>query len=265
MLVKIVAVQARMGERLTLEEKIHIFKQKPDFVCLPEYWLLDSSIPDYHRAALHRQEWLSYLSRLSDELQTVLIGGTVVEAQGERLHNVSYVLDRGQIVGSYRKRHPVPRELERGITPGTRAEIFDCDGIRISLMICGDVFFPERYEELGEEDVDIIFIPTTSAFRPNDTPEEKSNRDERYFVAGASSSGSFVVKVCGVGTIFGHPLQGRSLIAAPWGVLERVDIPGELHKRILTATLDIAEIRDFRVKMPPRARIAVGQARPSTQ
>ncbi len=252
MLIKVIAVQARMGERLTLEEKIHIFKQQPDFVCLPEYSLVDGSITDYSRAALQRREWLSYLGRLSDELHTVLIGGTVVEAVGDRLFNVAYVFDRGQVLGSYRKRHPVEREAARGIAPGSENLVLDCDGVRVGVMICGDVFFPERFDELADEGADVIFIPTTSPYRPADTLQEKHERDERYFVAGASTAGAYVIKVCGVGTIFSHPLQGRSLVAAPWGVMERVDIGGEQHKRLVTATLDIVEVRDFRQKLPRR-------------
>ena len=33
MLIKIAAVQAELGQPLSLEEKIYIFKQRPDFVC----------------------------------------------------------------------------------------------------------------------------------------------------------------------------------------------------------------------------------------
>ncbi len=246
MLMKIAAVQASMGRRLGFEEKLHIFRQRPDFICLPEYWQIDSGVPDFHRAALLKTEHLAYVQRLSDELSSCLVGGTLVEAHGDKLYNTSYVSNRGSIVGWYRKRYPVPGELAKGITPGSENLVLNIDGVRIGVMICGDVFESHIYEELGNAGVDIIFIPTTSPYRPDDSLSRKHERDQKFFVAGAELSGAFVVKVCGVGSIFGHRLQGRSLIAAPWGIISRVSVQDEDSERILVATLDIDELRDFR-------------------
>ena len=246
MLMKIAAVQARMGQRLGFQEKLHIFKQRPDFVCLPEYWLIDDGVPDFHRAALLRSEYLAYIKRLSDELSTCLVGGTLVEAEGERLYNTSYLIDRGTILGKYRKRYPVAGELAKGITPGSGNFVVTIDNIKVGILICGDVFQPHVYEELGREGADIIFIPTTSPYRPDDSLSQKRGRDQQYFVNGAEVTGAYVVKACGAGSIFGHALQGRSLIAAPWGIISRVEVQDEASERILFATLDIEELRDFR-------------------
>jgi predicted amidohydrolase len=248
MLVKVVAVQARMGQPLSLEEKIYIFKQRPDFVCLPEYYLLDDSIDDYHRAALRFQEFVRYYARLSDELSTCLIGGTVVEAEQHGLYNTCYVFNRGQALGRYRKRFPVPGEREKGISPGKENLVLDIEGARLAVMICGDVFYPEVFSELAGAEVDLIFVPTTSLFRPDDSISRKRHRDAKYFATGSRICGAYVVKVCGVGAIFGKPLQGRSLISAPWGVVTRTDFSGESQARILSAVLDVCELREFRSK-----------------
>lgn len=263
MLVKVAAVQARLGQRLTLDEKMYIFKQRPDFVCLPEYYLLDNGMPDYHRAALHAPEHLAYLQRLSDELSVCLIGGSVVEAEEDRLHNTCAVFNRGRLITIYRKRYPVVGEMAKGIIAGDRSVAFDSDGVRIGLMLCGDVFVPAYFEELRQAEVDLIFVPTTSPYRPDDSLSMKHHRDHVYFETGARMSGAFVVKTCGVGSLFNRPLQGRSLIAAPWGALERVEMPGEQHKRILVATLDLAEIREFRRKAARAAERHRGEDRAS--
>jgi len=248
MLIKVVAYQGRMGEKLTLEEKIYIFKQRPDFLCLPEYYMLDDTVDDYYRAALHKNEYLKYLSSLSDELSTCLIAGTVVEPEGNKLYNTSYVINRGRVIGRYRKRFPVAREQERGISPGEDMFLINVEGVKVGLMVCGDVFHRHLYDEMYAHRADVIFIPTTSAYRPDDSLSKKRYRDREYFLDGAEAAGSFVVKVCGVGKIFGHPLQGRSLIAAPWGMVCQTDTSGEQTRRILSATLDISEVRDFRKK-----------------
>ncbi|MBK7140704.1 MAG: carbon-nitrogen hydrolase family protein [bacterium] len=249
MLVKVVAVQAMMGGRITLEEKIHIFKQRPDFVCLPEYYLIDPTVTDYQRAALRQNEYLDYLCRLSDELHTCIVGGSIVEAAEGKLFNTSFVIDHGSILGKYRKRFPVPGELAKGISPGSDNLVVTLDGVRFAMMICGDVFYPHLYDELREAGADIIFVPTTSLYRPDDSLSQKKNRDQKYFLAGASQACAYVVKVCGVGEIFGRPLQGRSLIAAPWGILQQTTMYEESQSRILTTTLDINEVREFGQKL----------------
>ena len=248
MLTKVVAVQARLGERLTLEEKLHIFRERPDFVCLPEYYLLDDTVDDYHRAALRRTEFLEYLQRLSDELSTCLVAGTIVEAEGEKLYNTSYLIDHGDIKGRYRKRNPVPGELQKGITPGDEAYVSDIDDVRVGMLICGDVFNMDNYRDMAAVDADLVFVPTTSALRPDDSWSHKQLRDRKYFQAGAEAAGAFVIKVCGVGRIFGKPLQGRSLVAAPWGILARTQMINEQDKRIISITLGIDELREFRAK-----------------
>jgi predicted amidohydrolase len=261
MLVRVVAVQARLGRPLTLEEKLCVFRQQPDFVCLPEYFLLDENTRDYHRAALESRRQLDYLRSLSDQLATCLVAGTLVEAEGEALYNCAYLIDRGEILGRYRKRNPVPGELAAGICPGQDDLVAEVRGVRVGLMICGDVFDMANYERMAAGQADLIFIPTTSVFRPADSITRKRTRDRRYFLEGARLAGGYVVKVCGVGRIFGRPLQGRSLIAAPWGIIRRVGWYEEPYPRILSLVLDIDELRDFRRRYDRR----VGSAATPTE
>ncbi|RME24541.1 MAG: carbon-nitrogen hydrolase family protein [Candidatus Zixiibacteriota bacterium] len=257
MLIKVVAVQARLGEPLSLADKLRIFRQRPDFVCLPEYFQLDGTIDDFHRAALYRTAHEEYLASLSDELSTCLIGGTVVEADGQQLYNSACLFNRGELVGRYRKRYPVPGERARGITAGDETAVFEIDGVRVGLMICGDVFHPELYRELGDHQVDIIMVPTTSPYRPDDSIARKHHRDRIYFLEGALHSGAYVIKTCGVGALFGKPLQGRSLIASPWEIIRRVPVTQEHLPQMLTATLDITEIREFRRRYRREVAVSV--------
>ncbi|MCP4705805.1 MAG: hypothetical protein GY865_14495, partial [candidate division Zixibacteria bacterium] len=80
MLIKITAVQTQLGQELSLEQKLHIFKQRPDFVCLPEYCMINESDTDFSRTALKIKDHLEYLKNLSVEFGTCLIAGSVVEA-----------------------------------------------------------------------------------------------------------------------------------------------------------------------------------------
>ncbi len=248
MLIKVVAVQMRLGVPLTLDERIHIFKQRPDFVCLPEYAMVADSDADHGRAALRAPDHLEYFAELSSELATCLIAGSIPVGGGSGLFNTSHVFYRGELIGSYRKRHLMPREEASGVRPGTAPLVLMLDGVRFAVLICADVFYADRFTELADEAVDCVFAPVISPFRGADSISQKRQRDQQYFVGGARSAHAYVVKAGGVGSIFNNPLQGRSLIAAPWGIVGQVDFSAEQERRILTATLDIDELREFRRK-----------------
>jgi len=248
MLVKVVAVQLKIGEKLSLEEKLFIFKQRPDFVCLPEYCFIDKSMPDFSRAALTTKDNLEYLQSLSDAFSTCLIGGSIVEADYDSLYNSSYIFNLGERAGRYRKLNPVSGEIEKGILPGDRIFTAIIGEVKIAVFICADALNIGLFDVIKNENVDLIFIPTTSPFRPDERKTEKHKRDKEIYLRAAQISGSYIIKTCGVGTLFGKPLQGRTLIVSPWGILKRVDIFSESSKCILSSILDIDEIRDFRRK-----------------
>ena len=248
MLIKVAAVQSRMGIPLTLEDKLHIFKQKADFVCFPEYFLINEAQKDFSRAALSIKDNLDYLKTLSIELDTCLIGGSVAEGDGEALYNSTYVIDRGAIVGQYRKLSPVEGELRKGILPGDKLFITEIKKVRIAILICADALNGNLFEAIGQRKVDIVFIPTTSPYRPAERKSEKIKRDNEIYLAGAARSGSYIVKTCGVGSLFGKPLQGRSMIVAPWDFIKKIPDYMEQEPNVLTALLDIDEVREFRKK-----------------
>jgi predicted amidohydrolase len=56
-----------------------------------------------------------------------------------------------------------------------------------------------------------------------------------------------VIKTCAVGSVYGGNLQGRSLIAAPWGeFLARVAPEQEHREQVLEAHLDLGRLADWR-------------------
>jgi predicted amidohydrolase len=248
MLVTVTAIQHQTGQQLTLEQKLHIFKQRPDFICLPEYCLIQESDPDFSRAAMCIKENLEYLRNLSIEFSTCLIAGSVVEGGDNSLYNSSYIFNRGSLVGRYRKMSPVDGELGQGILPGDKIFTATIDDVKIAVLICADALNAKLFDLLFDKKADIIFIPTTSPYRPAESKSEKFKRDNDIFLTGSQRAGAHIVKTSGVGTLFRKPLQGRSLIVSPWGFIKRVPIYAEREASIMTATLDIDEIREFHSK-----------------
>ena len=246
MLINIALCQLRIGGEITLAEKIHIFKRKPDYVCLPEYFMIPPGSRDYSEYASKFEYNLKLLARWSNELDTTLIGGTIVEKVNNSLYNTCYIFRKGQKIASYRKCFPTENEMGRGIKSGKRNIVFEIDGVRVGIMICADVLHEECFLKMRKMNTDLIFIPTVSPVLEGDTSMAKAERDREIFVRGAEIARAYIVKTCGLGTIFDNTQNGRSLIAAPWGIIWQISPEGEQQPRIQTQILDIEELREFR-------------------
>lgn len=265
MIVSVSALQYPLGGPITLEDQLHLFRRKPDFLCLPEYFSIRPGDRSHEESAertapLHRE-----LAKLSFDLFGTIIGGTMPHPVNGGYANISTVYHHGEIVGSYQKVNPLGREEERGIIPGKDYRVFDVGGVRIGVLICADVLNPQSFVQMRQLGAEVIFAPTVSPYREDDTVFDKAKRDTDIFVGGALAARAYIVKACGVGTIFGNPLQGRSAIFAPWGVLAQVPPDGENRKTILTEYLDIDEIREFKTRMcgtPESAATAQVELRP---
>ena len=170
----------------------------------------------------------------------------MAEKVDSAIYNTCFVFRKGQKIASYRKQFPTEHELQRGITPGKKYIVFEIEGIRVGIMICADVLHEEAFRKLGKLKADIVFVPTVSPLRPHDTLEARAQRDHDIFIQGALLAKAYIVKTCGIGQIFGHTQNGRSLVAAPWGILWQVMPENEQQPRIQNIILDMDELREFR-------------------
>ena len=74
-------------------------------------------------------------------------------------YNASILIGRdGSIVGSYYKVHPTINEIESGIVPGDKYNVFDTDFGKIGFAICFDLNFKDVIEGLKTKDVELVFF-----------------------------------------------------------------------------------------------------------
>jgi deaminated glutathione amidase len=183
-----------------------------------------------------------------------VLGGSVLERDGDRVFNTSPLFDRsGELVARYRKIHLFDVELP-GQAPfresatfaaGDQLITFETDQARVGLSICYDLRFPELYRGLMALGAEVLLVPAQFQFETGKDHWHVLLRaraiEDQCFVVAAGQWGAF-------GDGGGHRSYGHSLVADPWGRL-LVEAPEE-GSGVWFADLDLGELRRIRQRLP---------------
>jgi len=195
------------------------------------------------------------LSTVARERQMWILGGSIHERDGARLHNTAPLYDRtGELVATYRKIHLFDVDLQgqppfresATFTPGSELVTHPIEEARIGLSICYDLRFPELYRGLMALGSELFAVPAQFQHRTGVAHWEVLLRaraiENQCFVAAAAQWGEF-----------GSPEEprrsfGHSMIVGPWGEV-LVDAPEE-GSGVWFADLDMTELRRVRKAFP---------------
>lgn len=235
-------------------------------VLLPEYWFAPPPPYDAAEAAVDAR---ALLADLSAEVGCAVAGNVVEEhPDGDGLANVGLVFDAGEVVLEQVKVHPMPHEAETGIRPGdalSAPAVAGLGGRRVGMLVCSDVIYPEAARILALKGAEVLLNPVMSPHHAGDMTRDAR---ESLYVARAYDAGAFVVKAggfrpapeeadAGKGSSDAEDrpgdVVGRSLVAAPWGLIARY--ADERAEELLDADLDLDRLRTFRERQqrfPPR-------------
>jgi len=226
MKVRVILYQKPLGITIPRRDIAEMREFKPHFICFPEYFFVNTRLGNHGQTRHNQELQIKRIRTLSRGLDTVVIGGTMPEVEGDKMYNTSYVFSSGELLGKYRKKNLFAPEVGK-ITPGKEYRTFTASGITFGVLICADVFHDESFIFMKENGASIIFSPTFSLIK-DEGVEEKHRRDREIYVRGAGLADSVIVKVCGVRSEYKTFLQARSLIADSRDVLYRVR-PEEEH------------------------------------
>jgi len=229
--IKVILYQKALGIPITRTDIREMKEYAPHFVCFPEYFFVSQRLGN-HGQSIHNQNLqIKRIKLLSQELNSVIIGGTMPELANGVMYNTTYIYQNGRELGSYRKKNLFFAEVGK-ITPGDKLKIFEAYGFNFGVLICADVFHDESFLFMKENEARIIFSPTFSLIKQDEPVEEKYKRDNDIYVRGAGIADSVIVKVCGVRSEYKTFLQARSLVADKNEVLYRVK-PEEEHTQLI--------------------------------
>lgn len=191
--------------------------------------------------------WTTFVQQLSllaaDQGIAVVAGG--YESSGEdRPYNTLVLIEAtGRIADTYRKLHLYDAfsyaESER-IKPGDGGvKVVELDGIKVGLMTCYDIRFPELARALTDQGADLLAVPA-AWFKG----EHKIEHWETLLKARAIEN---TVWVAAAGTSSRHTV-GHSAILDPMGVAQA--FLGDEAEAVVTADVTRKRIDDVREFLP---------------
>lgn len=182
-----------------------------------------------------------------------------VESGAERRFNTSILVDRGRIVGKYRKihlpghsehepwrafQHLEKRYFEHG---DLGFPVFDTFGGRMGMCLCDDRRWPETFRVLGLRGAEMIMLGYNTPLHYPPAPEHdhlQNFHNHLCMQAGAYANGAWVVATAKAGCEEGCDLIAGSCIIAPTG--EIVAQAQGLEDELVIAEIDLDRCREIR-------------------
>jgi predicted amidohydrolase len=138
--------------------------ERPDIICLPETFL-EQGVAFRNLAEVAEPvpgPTTDMAATCAREHHCYVICPLTAK-HGAKTMNDAVLIDRqGQVVGTYSKIHPVVEgseftSLEKGMTPGGEAKVFETDFGRIGMQICFDINWDGPWAELKRKGAEIVF------------------------------------------------------------------------------------------------------------
>lgn len=207
---------------------------------LPEMW---SSGYDYRQLAelaTHTPGILTKLRALSAELGLTIVG-SLAEPDGDKVCNTAWVIDRGEIIGKYRKLHLFSTMGEdRFLHAGDQYLVVDTSVGRLGIAICYDLRFPELFRRMALDGAEIICLPA-------EWPKPRQEHWRTLLRARAIENQLFVVAANCCGLQGKLDFFGMSLLLSARG--EVLAEAGEIAA-CLVGDFDFAEMEEYRQQIP---------------
>ena len=174
--VRIGAVQWQMRRVKDVDEMISqieyfvdaVAGYNADFCVFPEFFngpLMAESNDETPAAAIrhlasHTEAIRDAITDFAVSYNINIIAGSMPEIHDDKIYNVSYMCHRDGRIESQQKLHITPDEKAYwGLQGGQALQVFETDAVKVGVLVCYDVEFPELTRILAELGVQILFVP----------------------------------------------------------------------------------------------------------
>ncbi len=220
-------------------------EEQPDLLVLPEMWTTAYTLPELGQVADREGEpTTSFLQDLARKYGVNIIGGSIANRKEEKFYNTAMVIDRtGNVVYSYDKIHLVPMLNEDHYLEGgkEKVEIFELDGVKMGLIICYDLRFPELARKLALEGAQVLHIVA-------EWPAARREHWRALQIARAIENQMYVLSCNRIGSYNGVAFAGTSMVIDPWGTVIREGT--ETEEETLAADVSFDQVPEVRKEVP---------------
>lgn len=215
-----------------------------DVVVLPEMWSTGYALEELRDICeVDGSQSITFLQSLAKKFNVNLVGGSMAILEGNDIFNRAVIVNRtGEIVHKYDKMHLVPmldepKYLSAGLN---QVEVFELEGVKMGVIICYDLRFPEIIRDLALHGIQVLHIVA-------EWPLARESHWNTLLRARAIENQMYVVASNVTGTKLGVEFAGCSQIIDPWG-----DIVQKLDQEVgeLKANLDLDKVPKIRKEVP---------------
>jgi len=200
---------------------------------------VDEAMPVARRASAIAADRLAELA--TKHRMTVICGS--LESEGGAVYNVAHLVTPDGRRFHYRKTHLPFLGVDRFTTPGGDApSVIDIDGVRVGVLICYDLRFPEAARICALDGADLIALPTN-------WPVGVEFHPGLFAPARAAENHCYVLAADRVGTERGTTFLGRSLLVDFDG--NRVAVASDTEEELLVGEIDTDAARATHVRARP--------------
>ena len=142
----------------------------------------------------------------------VVVALPIFEKDNASIFNTVVIIDRGKVIGGYRKIHlfdALGFRESKVFQPGSELVLFDVGGTTFGVVTCYDIRFPELVKEETMSGATVIIVPAAWYRGPL-----KEEQWQTLLMARAAENTSYVI---GVGNAKENFI-GRSIVVDPFGV-----------------------------------------------
>ncbi|MFC4388621.1 carbon-nitrogen family hydrolase [Gracilibacillus marinus] len=219
--------------------------QDVDTVVLPEMWNAGYALDQLEEYAdKDGRDIVPFLKNLAKQHDKHIIAGSIANKREDGIYNTSYIITKqGELIHQYDKMHLVPMLDEHVFLQAgkEKGKIFELDGMKIGVVICYDLRFPELMRSLALLGAEVIIVvaqwPTSRRVHWHYLQYARAIENQCYIISANSS-----------GECNGTQFAGESYVIEPTGKLV-TEGPKEKEATII-AEIDRDIVTQFRKDIP---------------
>ena len=222
----------------------HIAVRGLDLVLCPELFATgyDPTLDYEDLAETPKGPFVQSMADLARKHGTAIAYGYPERAEGALYNSAALIDASGAVLANHRKRLPSPQSFEMAtFAKGPSVTFADLGGLRVAIIICYEVEFPESLRQAAKGGAHLVLVPTALGANWGVVAE-------KVVPTRAFENGVWIAYADYTGESGELAFYGGSRIVAPDGQDAAVAGPGQ--EGVVTTDVDVARVAEAQARLP---------------